>query len=128
MQTENLTATVHNSCPQLDAAHVAQCTLITLDALGEHLSEDTGARIASGLPNDAGAALRSGAQRPDTTGEPMQIAVFLDKIRARTELPPEQADSLTYAVAITLAHMLDADRLKQLRDELPWELDRLFRD
>ncbi|AWN14782.1 DUF2267 domain-containing protein [Salinisphaera sp. LB1] len=128
MQSENLTATVHSSCPELDAARVAQCTLITLDALGEHLSADTGTHIASGLPNEAAAALRSGARRPDTSGEPIKLAEFLDKVRARTELPPEQADSLTYAVAITLAQGLDAARLKQLRDELPWELDRLFRD
>lgn len=128
MQTDNLTAAVHNSCPEMDAARVAQCTLITLDALGEHLSEDTGTHIAAGLPNDTAAALRSGARRPDTTGEPMKLAAFLDKVRTRTELPPEQADSLTYAVAITLAHGLDANHLKQLRDELPRELDRLFRD
>ncbi|MGB7755325.1 MAG: DUF2267 domain-containing protein [Salinisphaera sp.] len=128
MQTETLTAAVHNSCPELDAARVAQCTLITLDALGEHLSDDAGARVASGLPEEAAGALRSGARRQDTTGKQVKIAVFLDKVRARTELPPEQADSLTYAVAITLAHMLDEDRLKLLRDQLPWELDRLFQD
>ncbi|KEZ79370.1 DUF2267 domain-containing protein [Salinisphaera hydrothermalis] len=128
MQTETLTAAVHNSCPDLDAQRVAQCTLITLDALGEHLSTETGDRVASGLPDDAAGALRSGSRRADTTGESVKIGVFLDKVRTRTELPPEQADSLTYAVAITLAHMLDESRVQLLRDRLPSELDRLFRD
>lgn len=128
MQTETLTAAIHNSCPELDATRVAQCTLITLDALGEHLSDEAGARVASGLPHEAAGALRSGARRQDTTGKPVKIGVFLDKVRTRTELPPEQADSLTYAVAITLAHMLDEGRLQLLRDQLPSELDRLFRD
>lgn len=128
MQTETLTAAVHNSCPELDAARVAQCTLITLDAIGEHLDEDSGERVASGLPAEAAGALRSGARRPDTTGENVKIGVFLDKVRTRTELPPEQAESLTYAVAITLAHMLDEPRLTLLHQRLPSEINRLFRD
>lgn len=128
MQTETLTAVVHNSCPEMDAARVAQCTLIVLDAIAEHLDADTGQRIAAGLPGDAAAALRSGAHRADTTGQAIKLGPFIDKVRSRTELPREQAESLTYAVAIAMGHMLDATYLTLLRDALPKEIDRLFRE
>lgn len=128
MQTETLTAAVHDSCPELNAARVSQCTLIAIDAIAEHLDANTGKRVADGLPDEAGRALRSGASRADTTGQAMKLAPFLDKIRTRTELPREQSDALTYAVAITLSHRLDEKHLDLLREGLPGEIDRLFRD
>lgn len=128
MQTETLTAAVHDSCPELEAARVSQCTLIAIDAIAEHLDEDTGKQVAEGLPDEAGRALRSGAGRADTTGQTMKLDPFLDKIRMRTELPREQSDALTYAVAITLSRTLGTKYLELLREGLPDEINRLFRD
>lgn len=128
MQTESLTAAVHNSVPEMDAARVSQCTLIALDAIAEHLDAEAGEYIANGLPDEAARAIRSGARRSDTTGQFIKLGPFIDKVRTRTELPPEHAEALTYAVAITVAHMLDAERVKKLGQALPKELDRLFQD
>ena len=128
MHTDRFIARVYDACPQLDPDVVHQSTLITLDALCEHLPKGQTQDMAAQLPDEIAQAVAAGGNRADTTDVPISLEDFHSKLMFRAELEPADVQALASAVTRTLDAALSEGEARQAALELPGELAQLLDD
>ncbi|MBS63419.1 DUF2267 domain-containing protein [Salinisphaera sp.] len=128
MQTDRFIAQVYDGCPQLDPDVVHQSTLITLDALCEHLPKGQTKDMASQLPDEIAEAVIAGGNRAETSDVPVSLEEFYYKLMFRTELGEADAKTLARNVARTLNDALSEGEAKNTALDLPGELADLLND
>ncbi|MES1924880.1 DUF2267 domain-containing protein [Salinisphaera sp. T31B1] len=127
MNTDLFIARVHEGCSQLDVEAVHEHTLITLDTLCEQLPQEQAEHMAGQLPDEIAEAVRAGGNRADTSGVPMTLDEFYDKLMFRTELGTEDVRDLARSVVRTLEQALSDGEADKTIANLPGELSQLAR-